>query len=257
MPNHNDESHHSVQDASLIDEIRNLYESGLTLRELSRQLGKSDEVIRRLMITAGIKRRPRGQPEGKYLPNGGRTTDRDGYILVKANSHPSANSNGYVREHRLVMESVLGRYLTSDEVVHHIDGNKANNAPENLHLYASNAEHKRDDMVGNEWALGDFNNPKRKVRKYRSQAELLDCLRVLAASLGRPIQRSDLQPPNPSYRAIARAFGSWQTAVALALDDEFLEDWIVEHGPLSTVAGGPWQRTRSARDRARKRAAPG
>lgn len=40
----------------------------------------------------------------------------------------------YVYEHRYLMEQKLGRLLTDDEVVHHIDGNKLNNDPENLEL---------------------------------------------------------------------------------------------------------------------------
>lgn len=37
-------------------------------------------------------------------------------------------------EHRMVMEAILARKLSSDEIVHHIDGNKSNNHPENLEL---------------------------------------------------------------------------------------------------------------------------
>lgn len=37
-------------------------------------------------------------------------------------------------EHRRVMEEKLGRKLHSKEIVHHIDGNKHNNLPENLEL---------------------------------------------------------------------------------------------------------------------------
>ena len=43
--------------------------------------------------------------------------------------------------HRLVAESVIGRPLTAEEVVHHIDGDKRNNNPENLMVFASQAEH--------------------------------------------------------------------------------------------------------------------
>jgi len=50
---------------------------------------------------------------------------------------------GYVREQRLVMEAKLGRYLTPEEVVHHIDGDKENNDPDNLMLFANNGEHTR------------------------------------------------------------------------------------------------------------------
>lgn len=46
-----------------------------------------------------------------------------------------------VHEHRVVAERMLGRSLTGDEVVHHIDGDIRNNNPENLHVFPSQAEH--------------------------------------------------------------------------------------------------------------------
>lgn len=45
--------------------------------------------------------------------------------------------------HRIIAEQVLGRPLKSGEVVHHIDGNKRNNNPENLMVFASQALHKK------------------------------------------------------------------------------------------------------------------
>ena len=44
-------------------------------------------------------------------------------------------------EHRRVAEQILGRSLKPGEVVHHIDGNKRNNDPSNLHVFASQSEH--------------------------------------------------------------------------------------------------------------------
>jgi hypothetical protein len=53
-----------------------------------------------------------------------------------------------MREHRLVMERVLGRYLLATEVVHHLDGNRGNNAPENLGVFAANGQHLAETLTG-------------------------------------------------------------------------------------------------------------
>ena len=48
----------------------------------------------------------------------------------------------YVAEHRLIMESMLGRYLTNMEVVHHKNENTLDNSPENLELMSKSAHDK-------------------------------------------------------------------------------------------------------------------
>lgn len=61
------------------------------------------------------------QPGEKHRDwKGGRSTDKSRYILVRQPDPPYANSGGYMREHRLVMEQQLGRCLTQEEMVHHI-----------------------------------------------------------------------------------------------------------------------------------------
>ena len=54
------------------------------------------------------------------------------YKFVFCPGHPGVNSKGYIYEHILVVEKMLGRFLKSEEVVHHIDENKSNNIPNNL-----------------------------------------------------------------------------------------------------------------------------
>lgn len=57
-----------------------------------------------------------------------------GYMYCYNPSHPLANKAGKVYEHRYVMSVHLGRWLSSDEVVHHKDKDRTNNDINNLEL---------------------------------------------------------------------------------------------------------------------------
>jgi hypothetical protein len=58
-----------------------------------------------------------------------------GYVLIRAPEHPRASGSGYVFEHLLVAEEMLGRHLLPGETIHHRNGVRDDNRPENLELW--------------------------------------------------------------------------------------------------------------------------
>lgn len=71
---------------------------------------------------------------------GGVVKHAAGYLKELARGHPFADKNGYVMQHRLVMERHLGRILDPKERVHHKNGIRDDNRLENLELW--NVGHK-------------------------------------------------------------------------------------------------------------------
>ncbi len=64
----------------------------------------------------------------------------DGYIAIYFPDHPKSTKDGYILEHVLVAECLLGRWLKDNECVHHINGKKNDNRKENL-MVMTKSEH--------------------------------------------------------------------------------------------------------------------
>lgn len=139
----------SIRKAKMSDEkIIELYKNGLSSYEVGKLAGISYSGIDRVLKKNGVSKRtareatllkiengthftPWKPMEQHCFWNGGRIY-KDGYVYVKKPEHPRSNKKGYVAEHILVSEQKIGRYLELGEVVHHINGTRDDNRPENV-----------------------------------------------------------------------------------------------------------------------------
>ena len=117
------------------------------LRYIAKQAGVSYRTVQDWLTRYGIKltaaelsgkRSHRGEESWNY--QGGKIT-QNGYVYLRRPDDPSANRDGYVMEHRMIVEQAIGRRLYQGEQVHHIDFDKAHNWIENLILFPSAAAH--------------------------------------------------------------------------------------------------------------------
>ena len=149
--------------------------SGWLAERLGFAVWQVQKMLKRLGIEGRHKTGP-ASPERNVHWGGGRTVEKAGYVLLHHPDHPMSNSGGYVREHRLVMEESLGRLLSRQEVVHHLNGNRGDNRLVNLRLYSHNGPH-----MAHEWE-GRTHSPETREKMRQS-------------ALARERRRRDASPP--------------------------------------------------------------
>jgi hypothetical protein len=128
------------------EEVLKMYESGLGAQSIAEKIGYSAQgVLAKVRRAGGTVR-----PTGRNLKARGWHIDANGYVYEivtedwtyaeeMARPFGTLRNDGRrsclrVPQHRKVMADHLGRALLPTETVHHIDGDKTNNAIENLQL---------------------------------------------------------------------------------------------------------------------------
>lgn len=119
------------------------YQSGKSFDTIAKENNCGHTTIKYWFEKFKLKSRPApstGLVKGNLSPSwkGGRIKIKPGYVMVSAPN----TKRGYIYEHRFVATKMLGRPLTKIEVVHHKNGNREDNRPENLEIFPSHKEHK-------------------------------------------------------------------------------------------------------------------
>jgi hypothetical protein len=94
------------------------------------------------MLKVFLKREDFGGSEGEIKQLIKKKIEVNGYVMAYCPKHPKATKSGYVYEHILVAEKMLGRYLNDDEQVHHLNFNRLDNRKKNL-LVLTKGQHTK------------------------------------------------------------------------------------------------------------------
>lgn len=86
-----------------------------------------------------VKNNPPSRLGARILTAKHKHITSQGYVELHEGNSPALR----ILEHRYIMEQQLGRKLTSQEHVHHMDGNKQNNSINNLMLFPNASEHSK------------------------------------------------------------------------------------------------------------------
>lgn len=109
-----------------LDWLINNYEN-LGLVKCAEKLNRSQSSILHMVVKLGIANRRGGNRKPRIL-------DKDGYIWI------SEKGTQYAL-HRKIMEEHIGRKLTENDIVHHLNGDTHDNRIENLQL-TTRSEHQ-------------------------------------------------------------------------------------------------------------------
>jgi len=106
---------------------------------------------------------------------GGRSKDRKGYVIIYVKDHLGISINGYMREHIVLCENVLGKSLPEKAVIHHANEIKDDNILSNLVICPDEAYHQLlHKRIRAFAACGDYDKRKcQYCKQYDNQSNLV------------------------------------------------------------------------------------
>ena len=123
----------------LLAKIADMWDAGMTQTKIAAKLGYAQGSITKVLYSGRVELKRTMRESRIPFIGGGVVFNGDGYHLTHKSLAPKeywvmANASSYILTHRLAMAKAIGRPLHKHETVHHIDGDKANNATANLQL---------------------------------------------------------------------------------------------------------------------------
>ena len=155
------------------------WEKGLSQADIEKIYNVSPQHISDLMMEQGVPTRDHRKAMALALAKGkgntrrgskhnawkgGRHVSSGGYVLIYFPNHPAADKNRYVSEHRLVWEQTHNRLLPEGWVIHHLNGIKTDNRPENLVAMPLKKHSQRE--------MGEYY--KKRIRELEAKVKLLE-----------------------------------------------------------------------------------
>ena len=139
---------------------------GYSLSRMAKHFGVCVTTVHNWLKVYGIKCSPedtlrRKQAVVPWNYRGGQK-ESNGYVLIASPDHPAHGKDGYVMQHRLVLEGEIGRLLFPEERIHHLNHKRCDNSVQNLLLLPSDKAHTLFhhwvSRVG-AYAMGNMSSP--------------------------------------------------------------------------------------------------